>query len=243
MYLFMKIRLNSNAFCMLILASFLLTACKGKDGEPGPKGETGAAGTNGGINKDSVVSIVSGLSNANGGFFFPDTDHSITFTIAGNRSDNVAYSYAKQMVGGKIKVDESAAKFNSEGNLGVYFFIENSEDYFYLEFDSINPTAVNTSKIGVLAYDFSILQKVDATTVHGLEDSDLRSNPSFDFSLSNLSYNASTRILTGNFSIPTRYEVTQPTNSGSTTSISNASFSIKIPSIRVIDRRGNLSEE
>lgn len=217
---------------VLALMGFVSVSCK-KDNDPAP------------LTKQNVIDIV------NEEFLGEGSDsvgvNTVTFTVSGKRSDSVAYSYTKSFE--NVIYSNYAERFTSD-NAYFYFFPKSSNsgaNQLSFDLSGINPGSVKVGDIELISdrIYLNVFEQLTPTSVHTFNVNYLPSGTASPASVSNLVFNASTRILLGNFNIPKRYvnynynTVTKKYEvEGSSLQVVNGAFSIYIPNMTIISRKG-----
>lgn len=232
-------------FSTTILVLFSLS-CK-KENDPAP------------LTKQDVIDIVNSdttknltrqdiIDIVNQEFINGDSigQNTVTFTVTGKRSDSVAYSYTKTF----HQIIDSSYFQHFIGESSYFYFYQEGDydDANVLSFSllGINTSNVNVNDIELTSSDINldVTQQITPTSFHSFDSHYLPFAASSTSTISNLSFNSSTRILTGNFNIPKRhasYEYDQNlqkyVGKGSTLQVLNGTFSIYIPNVTIIGRK------
>ncbi|MFN8439014.1 MAG: hypothetical protein U0V72_15495 [Cytophagales bacterium] len=209
-----------------------LSSCVKKEVVPAGK-DTVYVNSTSTLTKDSLQKLLAELESSGGKKLYTNT---FNFTVSGKRSDSVAYSYTDTYTS---DVYENDYLNLSSGGDGYYFYVyTKNNNSMYLQFRNLDFSNADLSEASVYSYGFNKLQFVNDSTVHGLGFEQYGSNSGYIVpKLTNLSYNKTTRIFSGNIFIPKQYENNYE-KTGSTAQVTGT-FSFYIPKKKEISRKEN----
>ncbi|MBX9851452.1 MAG: hypothetical protein K2X86_06800 [Cytophagaceae bacterium] len=198
---------------LFFAAIILLSSCKGEDGEVGPAGPQGPQGES--YDPDKLWEFKEGSATATAtGTRLDGTSYSYNLNYQGNYNATNNYYQVLSGTETQIRVSKVSA---GDGDAMVY-----GEIYFNFEVTSLNDLSSPT--LNSIAVEWT--KDLGNNTFHRAYYYWSPSIPNGSATLTNLSYNATTGVLTGNFTISMNADSQQ-----GNLSITNGAFSTKLSTI------------
>ncbi|WMJ72343.1 collagen-like protein [Cytophagaceae bacterium ABcell3] len=226
----MKLKSFLGIACICALVAIF--SCRGKDGDPGPQGPEGEQGIQGPRGP-------SGADGADGENYDPnkiwtEKEGYVQGKFAGTTSNGVAYEWDIDFRGIMSRKDNYYRQLNDHVIIRVYkAYAEEGESFTRASFQlELRVDDLETlSNPAIVSAHFSGLKELDDHTIFRAERSFTPGTSGFISSLSNLSYDASSRTISGDF------QMSFPrTSEGEAFSINNASFSSEL--VQIVAREG-----
>jgi hypothetical protein len=210
--------MKSKLFSVLAIAAVtFLFSCKGKDGDVGPAGPAGPGGA-------------TGPAGAAASDLPPITEGFVKGTATGTNLDGTTFSYALDLEGNWSGSDNHYSYISStETSIRIYkafagqgSAFENASISMYFEV----PNMSSLSSISNVSFSINATKDLGNNKYQSISRSYYSGSPTGTATVTNLNYNSSTGILTGNYTV----DFPSGANAGSL-AIANGTFSTKLPNV------------